>query len=232
MLLLFDIDGTLLIRGAREHALALHDAIEEIWDVDLREVRVETGGRTDPEIAREILVAAGRRRRRDRGAAGPVPGDARRPLRRARPGRPLRPARPGRGRRARAAGRRRRDAAVARDRQRRGRRAAEAARAGIGRPLRDRAGRLRLGLAGPCRPAGGRPGARRTGVERRRAVAARAHRRHRRHAARHRLRARRRRARRRGADGAVRRRGPGATPMRCSARCATCRTRSRALARG
>ena len=59
MLLLFDIDGTLLIRGAREHAMALHDAIEEIWRVDLREVRVETGGRTDPDIAREILTAGG-----------------------------------------------------------------------------------------------------------------------------------------------------------------------------
>ncbi len=59
MLLLFDIDGTLLIRGAYEHALALHDAIEQIWDVDLRDVRVQTGGRTDPDIAREILVLGG-----------------------------------------------------------------------------------------------------------------------------------------------------------------------------
>ena len=59
MLLLFDIDGTLLIRGAWEHALALHDAIEELWGVDLREVRVQTGGRTDPDIAREILVLGG-----------------------------------------------------------------------------------------------------------------------------------------------------------------------------
>ena len=59
MLLLFDIDGTLLIRGAFEHAIALHDAIEEVWSVDLREVHVETGGRTDPDIAREILTAGG-----------------------------------------------------------------------------------------------------------------------------------------------------------------------------
>jgi phosphoglycolate phosphatase-like HAD superfamily hydrolase len=59
VLLLFDIDGTLLIRGAREHALALHDAIEQTWGVDLRGVRVETGGRTDPEIARDILVRGG-----------------------------------------------------------------------------------------------------------------------------------------------------------------------------
>ena len=67
VLLLFDIDGTLLIRGAWEHALALHDAIEQVWGVDLREVRVQTGGRTDPDIAREILV---RRRRRPRGRRG------------------------------------------------------------------------------------------------------------------------------------------------------------------
>jgi phosphoglycolate phosphatase-like HAD superfamily hydrolase len=59
LLLLFDIDGTLLIRGAAEHALALHDAIEEVWGVDLRGVRVQTGGRTDPDIAREILVTGG-----------------------------------------------------------------------------------------------------------------------------------------------------------------------------
>ncbi len=59
MLLLFDIDGTLLIRGAREHAMALHDAIEEVWSVDLRDVRVETGGRTDPDIARDILLRGG-----------------------------------------------------------------------------------------------------------------------------------------------------------------------------
>lgn len=59
MLLLFDIDGTLLIQGAREHALAVHDAIEQTWGVDLRRVRVETGGRTDPEIARDILVRGG-----------------------------------------------------------------------------------------------------------------------------------------------------------------------------
>jgi len=59
VLLLFDIDGTLLIRGATEHALALHDAIEQTWGVDLRGVRVEVAGRTDPDIAREILVRGG-----------------------------------------------------------------------------------------------------------------------------------------------------------------------------
>ena len=89
MLLLFDIDGTLLIRGAREHAMALHDAIEEVWSVDLREVRVETGGRTDPDIAREILVARRRRRARDRRALEPFQEVLVAPLRAARPGRPL-----------------------------------------------------------------------------------------------------------------------------------------------
>ena len=71
MLLLFDIDGTLLIRGAREHAMALHDAIEEVWSIDLREVRVETGGRTDPDIAREILTAGGVDARAIDGALAP-----------------------------------------------------------------------------------------------------------------------------------------------------------------
>ena len=82
------------------------------------------------------------------------------------------------------------------------------ARAGIGSPLRGRAGRLRVRLRGPHRPAADRAPPRR-GVERRRAVAGRADRRRRRHAARHRLRARRRRARRRRHDGPVRRRPPG-----------------------
>lgn len=59
VLLLFDIDGTLLIRGAHEHALALHDAIEQTWGVDLRGVGVEVAGRTDPDIARDILLRGG-----------------------------------------------------------------------------------------------------------------------------------------------------------------------------
>ncbi|MCD6727690.1 MAG: haloacid dehalogenase-like hydrolase [Solirubrobacteraceae bacterium] len=59
MLVLFDIDGTLLIRGAVEHAAALHDAIEQTWGLDLRGVRVPVGGRTDPEIARQTLLVGG-----------------------------------------------------------------------------------------------------------------------------------------------------------------------------
>lgn len=59
MLLLFDIDGTLLIRAADAHRDALHDALEEVWGIDLRGVKVETGGRTDPDIARDILLRGG-----------------------------------------------------------------------------------------------------------------------------------------------------------------------------
>jgi phosphoglycolate phosphatase-like HAD superfamily hydrolase len=59
VLLLFDIDGTLLLRAADAHRDALHDALEEIWGVDLRGVRVQTGGRTDPDIARDILLRGG-----------------------------------------------------------------------------------------------------------------------------------------------------------------------------
>ena len=49
VLLLLDIDGTLLIPVRGEHAMALHDATELTWRVDLREVRVEIGGRNDPD---------------------------------------------------------------------------------------------------------------------------------------------------------------------------------------
>ena len=57
--MLFDIDGTLLIRAADAHRDALHAAITEVWGVDLAGVRVETGGRTDPDIARDILLRGG-----------------------------------------------------------------------------------------------------------------------------------------------------------------------------
>ena len=218
VLLLFDIDGTLLIRGAREHAMALHDAIEEVWSVDLREVRVETGGRTDPEIARDILRA--RRRRRCSAiddAARAVP--ARRSSARYAELVPddLSDAP---GARARSTRSRRCDADPAmrlslvtgnvegvarlklrarRDR----RRSSSRARAASAPTRADRAD-----LPPVARARAGRA------VERRRAVAARAHRRDRRHAARHRLRARRRRARRRGPDRAVRRARTSRAPTR------------------
>ncbi len=60
MLLLFDIDGTLLIKAAGAHAEALRAALEEVWAVpDASAVKVETAGRTDPEIARLMLGELG-----------------------------------------------------------------------------------------------------------------------------------------------------------------------------
>ncbi len=61
MLLLFDIDGTLLQRASGEHATALITAIEQVHGVDLSAARLEgsAAGRTDGEIARLQLLAAG-----------------------------------------------------------------------------------------------------------------------------------------------------------------------------
>ena len=63
MLLLFDIDGTLLRGGsAREHARALIQALRECYGVDLPDdavTRVGPWGKTDDLIAREVLRAAG-----------------------------------------------------------------------------------------------------------------------------------------------------------------------------
>jgi phosphoglycolate phosphatase len=60
VLLLFDIDGTLLLRATHEHLEALHDGIREVYGVgDSWSVRVDAGGRTDLEIARHILLELG-----------------------------------------------------------------------------------------------------------------------------------------------------------------------------
>ncbi len=61
LLLLFDIDGTLLGRAAGEHAAALHEALREVHGVDTRQVRslIEPAGRTDGEIARLLLLQSG-----------------------------------------------------------------------------------------------------------------------------------------------------------------------------
>jgi phosphoglycolate phosphatase len=58
-LLLWDIDGTLLLKASVEHALAIHAAIERVYGVDIPERRVEAAGRTDFAIARSILTLAG-----------------------------------------------------------------------------------------------------------------------------------------------------------------------------
>jgi phosphoglycolate phosphatase len=61
VLLLFDIDGTLLGAATDAHLDAMHQAIREVHDVDARRVTdpLAPAGRTDPEIMRAILLAAG-----------------------------------------------------------------------------------------------------------------------------------------------------------------------------
>jgi phosphoglycolate phosphatase len=63
LLLLFDIDGTLLRSGgAREHAAALLQALREVYDVELPPDAVDQvgpWGKTDQRIVREVLQAAG-----------------------------------------------------------------------------------------------------------------------------------------------------------------------------
>ena len=63
LLLLFDIDGTLLrYGGAREHAAALVQALREVYGVELPDEAVQQvgpWGKTDQRIAREVLAAAG-----------------------------------------------------------------------------------------------------------------------------------------------------------------------------
>ncbi len=60
MLLLFDIDGTLVRGAAVAHAEALHAAIREVHHVDgVSAGLVDPAGRTDGEIARILLLDAG-----------------------------------------------------------------------------------------------------------------------------------------------------------------------------
>ncbi len=60
MLVLFDIDGTLLLRAHLEHRHALADAVREVWGVtDPGPAAVPAAGRTDGEIAREICLLGG-----------------------------------------------------------------------------------------------------------------------------------------------------------------------------
>src|SRR3954447_14389222 len=60
MLVLFDIDGTLLLKAHVEHRHALADAVQEVWGVeDPGPAAVPAAGRTDGEIAREICLLGG-----------------------------------------------------------------------------------------------------------------------------------------------------------------------------
>jgi len=60
-LLLFDIDGTLLSGATRAHRAALHRALADVHEIDADsvELTLQPAGRTDGEIARAILLAAG-----------------------------------------------------------------------------------------------------------------------------------------------------------------------------
>ena len=61
MLLLFDIDGTLLKDAAEAHRDAIHEALRTVHGVrdPPRRRGVEVAGRTDAEIVRGLLTAAG-----------------------------------------------------------------------------------------------------------------------------------------------------------------------------
>lgn len=60
MLLLFDIDGTLLLRAHSDHRDSLHAALREVHGIpDPGAARVEAAGRTDGEIARAIALRSG-----------------------------------------------------------------------------------------------------------------------------------------------------------------------------
>jgi phosphoglycolate phosphatase len=60
MLLLFDIDGTLLIGAAAAHAAAIHEALRSVHGVTRPQRRgLEVAGRTDADIARNLLLHAG-----------------------------------------------------------------------------------------------------------------------------------------------------------------------------
>jgi phosphoglycolate phosphatase len=59
LLLLFDIDGTLLQRSAAEHSRALREAAAAVFGLAALDGVVETAGRTDGAIVRDLVVGAG-----------------------------------------------------------------------------------------------------------------------------------------------------------------------------
>jgi phosphoglycolate phosphatase len=58
VLLLFDIDGTLLLRASADHAAALRLALEQVYGATA-DGRVAAAGRTDTAIARDLAALAG-----------------------------------------------------------------------------------------------------------------------------------------------------------------------------
>ena len=60
MLLLFDVDGTLLLKAAKAHKEAFNVALKDVFGIDdPTAFRVATPGKTDLQIAREVLLQAG-----------------------------------------------------------------------------------------------------------------------------------------------------------------------------
>jgi phosphoglycolate phosphatase-like HAD superfamily hydrolase len=60
VLLLFDIDGTLLLKATRAHAQAVVEAVRGVYGAGERpEVRIEAAGRTDLDIARQLALLGG-----------------------------------------------------------------------------------------------------------------------------------------------------------------------------
>lgn len=58
MLLLFDIDGTLLLKATAAHAAAVIEALRDVYGVT-EPAKVEAAGRTDYEIARAVCLLDG-----------------------------------------------------------------------------------------------------------------------------------------------------------------------------
>jgi phosphoglycolate phosphatase len=60
LLLLWDIDGTLLLGAHEQHREAMHDALRQVLGIrDPGAARVEAAGRTDLAIARDIALESG-----------------------------------------------------------------------------------------------------------------------------------------------------------------------------
>jgi phosphoglycolate phosphatase-like HAD superfamily hydrolase len=58
LLLLFDIDGTLVQKASREHVVAMHAALRRVYGLTAP-AQVEAAGRTDIDIARHIALLGG-----------------------------------------------------------------------------------------------------------------------------------------------------------------------------
>jgi phosphoglycolate phosphatase-like HAD superfamily hydrolase len=59
LLLLFDIDGTLLLQATREHAEGMYAALRRVHRIEIPERRFQMAGMTDRAIARRLLEFAG-----------------------------------------------------------------------------------------------------------------------------------------------------------------------------